>query len=230
MLPLISSRISVRGLGLAFGDQARRRADLARRAIAALEGVMIDEGLLQRMQRAVLRKPLDRGDACAILHDRQRQAGNNAPAVDQHGAGAALALVATLFRAGQIEMLAQHVEQRRARIERQRAVCPVHGEIHGNRVRCIGARRWLSGSILGQTDGNRYHCTAGQNSAAGRMSKICIGFVFHEGGSNRMDRKLEPKVGRPSVIPALMKLPSSLLVLTKPLYCRDTRLRASSWT
>src|SRR6202790_597693 len=36
-------------LGLAFGDQPRRRANLARRAIAALECVMIDERLLQRM-------------------------------------------------------------------------------------------------------------------------------------------------------------------------------------
>ena len=41
----------VGGLRLAFGDQARGRADLARRAVAALEGVVVDERLLQRVQR-----------------------------------------------------------------------------------------------------------------------------------------------------------------------------------
>ena len=66
MLPLISSRISSARLRLAFGDQARRRTDLAGRAIAALERVVIDERLLQRMQRAVLRQPLDRGDLRAV--------------------------------------------------------------------------------------------------------------------------------------------------------------------
>ncbi len=76
MLPLISSRISSGGLRLAFGDQASRRADLARRAVAALERVVVDERLLQRMQRAVRRQALDRGDAGAVLHDRQRQAGD----------------------------------------------------------------------------------------------------------------------------------------------------------
>ena len=37
-----------------------------------------------------------------------------------------------IVRAGQVEMLAQHVEQRRARIERQRVTGAVHGEIDGN--------------------------------------------------------------------------------------------------
>ena len=39
-----------------------------------------------------------------------------APAVDQDGAGAALAAVAALLGAGQVEALAQQVEQRDARI------------------------------------------------------------------------------------------------------------------
>ena len=51
-----------------------RRADLPRRAVAALERVMVDERLLQRMQRAVGRETLDRGDLRAIVHDGKRQA------------------------------------------------------------------------------------------------------------------------------------------------------------
>ena len=38
-----------------------------------------------------------------------------APAVDQHRAGAALAVIAALLGAGQVEMVAQRVEQGRPR-------------------------------------------------------------------------------------------------------------------
>ena len=48
-------------------------------------------------------QPLDRGDFGAVLHDGQREAGVDPPAVDQHRAGAALAVVAALLRAGQRE-------------------------------------------------------------------------------------------------------------------------------
>ena len=43
------------GAGMAFADAGDRRHDLARRAIAALEGVLVEEGRLHRMQRAVRR-------------------------------------------------------------------------------------------------------------------------------------------------------------------------------
>ena len=43
----------------------------------------------------------------------------DAPAVDQHGAGAALAVVAALLGAGQAQPLAQHVEQGRGCRHRQ---------------------------------------------------------------------------------------------------------------
>ena len=49
------------------------------------------------------RQAFDGGDRRApSLHHRQRQAGVDAPAVDQHGAGAALAVVAALLGAGQV--------------------------------------------------------------------------------------------------------------------------------
>ena len=35
---------------------------------------MVDERLLERMQRAVRRKALDRGDPRAVVHDGERQA------------------------------------------------------------------------------------------------------------------------------------------------------------
>ena len=55
-----------------------------------------------------------------------------APAVDQHRAGAALAAVAALLGAGQVEPLAQQVEQRDARVvERDVAPLAVDGEADG---------------------------------------------------------------------------------------------------
>ena len=44
------------------GDEAGRRTDLARRAVAALEGVMVDKGLLQRMKPAIAGESFDSRD------------------------------------------------------------------------------------------------------------------------------------------------------------------------
>ena len=71
---------------------------------------MLDEGLLQRMQRASLRQALDRRDLRAVLHHRQGEARIDSPAIDQNRAGPALTVIATLLRAGEIEMEPKRVE------------------------------------------------------------------------------------------------------------------------
>src|SRR5262247_357052 len=71
-----------------LADQSHGRADLARCAIAALESVLIDEGLLHGMQPTILGEPLDGGDLRAVLHDGEGKTGVDAHAVHQHGAGA----------------------------------------------------------------------------------------------------------------------------------------------
>ena len=103
--------------GLRLGEHADGRADLAGSAVAALEAVALDEGGLQRVQRARRAQAFDRHDLVALVHDGERQARVDAPAVDQHGAGAALPVVAALLGAGQVQMLAQRVEQRRPRVQ-----------------------------------------------------------------------------------------------------------------
>ena len=102
MLPLISSRMSSAVFARPSCDQPDGGADLARRAVAALEGVVVDERLLQRVQRVPLGQPFDRRHLRAVLHDRQGQARVDAPAVHQDRAGAALPVVAALFRPGQV--------------------------------------------------------------------------------------------------------------------------------
>src|SRR6267142_1922170 len=102
---------------LVLGDECDSRADLAGRAVPALESVMTDERGLHRMERAVLCQAFDGGDLVAVMHHRERQAALDALAVHEDGAGAALSLVAALLRAGQRDMLAQRIEQRGTRIE-----------------------------------------------------------------------------------------------------------------
>ena len=102
--------------GLALAHQADRAHDLARRAEAALEAVMGDEGGLHRVEPVAVGEALDRQHVGAVQADGQRQAGIDAPPVDQHRAGAALAAVAALLGSGQVKTLAQQVEQRHPRV------------------------------------------------------------------------------------------------------------------
>ena len=101
---------------LAFLDQANRTHDLSRRAEAALEAVMRDEGRLHRMKRVALRRTLDGADHGTVMADREREAGIDPTSIDQDGAGAALPAIAALLGSGQMELLAQKIEQRDARI------------------------------------------------------------------------------------------------------------------
>ena len=102
---------------MAFVDARDRRHDLPGRAVAALEGILIDEGLLHRMQLAVCARPSIVVMLRPCAADRERQAGQYAAAIEQHRAGAALPVVATFLRSGEAEVLAQRVEQRAFEIE-----------------------------------------------------------------------------------------------------------------
>ena len=114
--------------GLDLVEHRDRRADLPGRAIAALVAVVLDEGRLHRMQVLRRAQAFDGGDLVALVHHRQRQAGIDAAPVDDHRAGAALAVVAALLGAGQVQVLAQRVEQRGARVEFQFAGLTVYFE------------------------------------------------------------------------------------------------------
>ena len=96
------------------------------RAVAALERVVVDERLLHGMQRAVrLGETLDRRDLAALrprrpASGRTARAGRRpAPCRRRTGRGR------SLLRAGQSEMLAQHIEQRGADIEGEPVVVTV---------------------------------------------------------------------------------------------------------
>jgi hypothetical protein len=68
----------------------------------------------------------------AIVTDRERQTGVHAPPVEENGAGATLAAITAFLGAGEVEALAQQVEQGDAGIfERDRVVNAVDGEADG---------------------------------------------------------------------------------------------------
>src|SRR5215831_7760086 len=74
-------------LRVSFAEKGDAGTDLPRGAVAALESVVSDEGGLQRMETAVRTDSLDRGDLVAAVHDGEREAGVDAAAVDENGAG-----------------------------------------------------------------------------------------------------------------------------------------------
>ena len=102
-----------RSLGRAPAIVKRRRLDdEARRAEAALQGVVRHEGLLHRMQLCRA-DALDGGHVMFAAALRRHQAAHDGRAVDQHGAGAADAGPADEFGAGEIERVAHDIDQQR---------------------------------------------------------------------------------------------------------------------
>jgi hypothetical protein len=87
------------------------RHDHSRRAVAALETVVLPERLLQRMEPAVGGEALDRRDLGAVGLCRQHGAALHRLAVQVHRTGAAVGGVAAYVRAGQPETIAQQVNQ-----------------------------------------------------------------------------------------------------------------------
>src|SRR5204863_9758251 len=85
------------------------------RAVAALQGVRLGEGLAQAGHGGVVVEALDGADMRAVAGHRIGDAGAGDLAVDLHRAGAADAVLAAEVRAGEQELLAQEIGQVRAR-------------------------------------------------------------------------------------------------------------------
>ncbi len=119
MWPPSASRISSRsGDGLLL-QQGGRREDEARRAEAALGGVVLVEGGLHAGEVVGRADALQRDDRRALDVDDRRQAGAARLAVDQDGARAAAALLAAGLGGRQPELLAQDLQQGRQRVARR---------------------------------------------------------------------------------------------------------------
>src|SRR5882757_3944614 len=83
-------------------DRGDRRHDLPGGAEPALQGVLVEERLLDRVQLVPCGQCFHRGHR--LFHGGgQGEAGEHRPAADMHGAGAALTSVAAFLRAGDAE-------------------------------------------------------------------------------------------------------------------------------
>src|SRR5579862_7685340 len=98
-------------------QKRRHRHDHAALAVAALWHVVVDPGLLHLGQHAASRKALDRGDLLAGSLTNGDAAGAHRDPVDVNGAGAALCNAATVFGAGETDVLPDRPEQRRIRLD-----------------------------------------------------------------------------------------------------------------
>ena len=105
------------GFGLMLQQRVRREQH-AWRAVAALQAMLIPEALLQRVQLAAFREPLDREDLVAVGLCREHRARLHRPvAVHDDDAAAAARRVAADVGAGQPALFAQEVREQRARLD-----------------------------------------------------------------------------------------------------------------
>src|SRR5581483_2097970 len=108
--------VGVGGLRLLF-QQRRDGHDHARLAIAALRHIVLEPRLLHLVELAVLRQAFDGGDLLARGAADREGTRTHRRAVDVHGAGTALRDAAAVFRAGEADILTDHPEQRRIRVD-----------------------------------------------------------------------------------------------------------------
>src|SRR5205823_10999517 len=95
-------------------------SDLARSAVSALKAVVLKESCLHGMQVVSFCEPFNRRDLLAIMNNSEREAAINAATICQDGAGAALAVIATLLRTRQRKILAKKIEKSDPRIDHKR--------------------------------------------------------------------------------------------------------------
>ena len=111
-----------------------------RRANAALNRTMAQECALQRVRHAFRREPLDGADRATLGLAHGHEARTRLPPVQQHRAGATIAGIAADLRAGEGQILAQHLGQPPRRIAGNAHRHAVYGE--GNVVHwCTASMR-----------------------------------------------------------------------------------------
>src|SRR5712691_11736138 len=97
-------------------------------AVAALCPAEIGERGLQWVQLGAVCEPLHGFDRPPFAIEGKREAGEHRHAFHQHRAGAAFAELAAVLGAGQVQVLAQHFEQRLVRGERNLLLLAVHAQ------------------------------------------------------------------------------------------------------
>src|SRR5436853_4923753 len=124
---------------LVAGEELRRLHDLPRLAVAALRHLLGDPRLLQRM-RAIGREAFDRHHARAFHAADRGGAGAHRLAIDVHGARAAERRAAAELRSGELQLIADHPQQRRAGLRFRRDRLAVEIECDHRLLLCANFR------------------------------------------------------------------------------------------
>src|SRR5678816_4731609 len=100
-------------------EQLTDRHDHPGRTEPTLQGVVLMEGRLDRMQGAVAGcEAFDGRDRRTVGHDGEHRAGFDRLSIDIDGAGAALRRVAADVGSGQTEIVAEKMNEKLARFDR----------------------------------------------------------------------------------------------------------------
>jgi len=150
------------GALLLFIKERGGGTDLTGSAVAALKGVVLEEGGLYGAEVVALGEAFNRGDLASIGYGSEGETTVYSAAVQNNGACSTLAVIAALFAAGQIEVLPESVEKGSTGIEGERFGLAVHFEgdrdCLGSAGRCLLSR--LSGGYVGNSG-----CHAGTEDA-----------------------------------------------------------------
>jgi hypothetical protein len=122
---------------LTLPDQGDGRADLTRRTVSTLEGIMVDERLLHRVEGITGGEAFYCGDLRAIFHDGESHAGQHSFSVDQDGAGPALAVIAPFPGSWQVEVFAEKIDQHRPWLNIHLPALAVYVQRDGRRSACF---------------------------------------------------------------------------------------------
>src|SRR5579871_486144 len=132
--------------------------------------MLLPERFLHRMEVASLRESLDRGDLSALGLDGEHGARLDGAAVEEDGAGAALAGVAADVGTREAELLAQEAHEQLPRLDVGLALHPVDGKLNRNAhaAKPLGRARVTGGApIMPQQprEGRERHVTDTRHNA-----------------------------------------------------------------
>src|SRR5690242_8957581 len=177
------------GIGV-LADKSRAGDDKAGRAEATLLGIVMHERLLHLVHPFRCPQSFDRGDFAAFGLYSQHRAGINRMAIHKDRAGTARATVANLFATGEIEPVAQRIQQGDTRFGVEFARLAVDPEAQGDLTRArdasLGGKGVLQTARGKQTGGHRTYADPFEEAASGEAGGIGrVNFVRHDRLSSR---------------------------------------------
>src|SRR5437016_8207144 len=110
-------------------EQGHGRNDDAVDAVSALDRLLVDKRLLQRMEPRLVADPFDSDDLVTGYRPQRRVARRHGIAVQQHVARAALRLAAAEPRPLQLQIVTKDVQQRGARLGLNFAVATIDSKL-----------------------------------------------------------------------------------------------------